>query len=458
LCEKLFELSSDGILLVDPDGKILYINKAYCKQLKIEQSRALGKPVEEIITNTVLSERIRNRDFSPDHNILWAVNPGQYASKEKYAVISRQVIGEPDGTALGAVGQVKFIGETLELSSAIQKLNDALDYWKNETFRLGKDKYRFESIIGISSATISAKSLAQKAARNDFPVLITGESGTGKELFANAIHYSGLRSDQPIICINCAAIPKELFESELFGYSDGAFTGAKRGGKKGKFELANHGTLFLDEIGDMPLTMQAKLLRALQENEVERVGGERAIPVDVRIIAATNKNLVEEIHAKRFRLDLFYRLNVVDLHIPALRERREDIAPLAEAFLSKINQKYASKAWFASDVVPYLNDYHWPGNIRELRNVVERAYMVAERGEIRAEHFPPHFVKGTSPSHELDGASLDALKDEFERTVILKALKQCGGNVKRCAARLQVHRSTLYNKLKSYQEEEGVNL
>lgn len=452
LCKKLFTLSSDGFLLVDPEGNILYINEAYCKQLKIDQSAAIGKPVEEVVTNTMLAEWLKNRNFALEHNVLWAVKPGQYASEEKHAVVSRQVISGDDGEALGAVGQVKFIGETLELSCAIRKLNSALDYWKNETLRLSQKNYGFNSIIGASPAIASVKRLAQKAAQNDFPVLITGESGTGKELFANAIHYAGIRGDQPIVCVNCAAIPSELFESELFGYTDGAFTGAKRGGKRGKFELANHGTIFLDEIGDMPLTMQAKLLRVLQENEVERVGGERTIPIDVRIIAATNKNLVEEVQAKRFRLDLYYRLNVVDLHIPALRSRSQDVAPLAEAFLAEINQKYSSTAWFAPDVMPYLRGYHWPGNIRELRNVVERAYMVAERGEIRAEHFPLYFGKRESSPRNFQGQSLELLREEFEREVILEALKQCDGNVKKCAELLQIHRSTLYNKLKGYQE------
>lgn len=454
LSEKLFELTSDGILLVSPDGTILYMNDAYCKQIKIDQQTAIGMPVEHVITNTVIAERLKRKDFLPEHNVLWAVNPGQYASEEKYAVVSRQLIREPNGTTLGAVGQVKFIGETMELSQAIRKLNDALDYWKGETLRFGKKKYVFENIIGVSSLTVSAKDLAQKAAFNDFPVLITGESGTGKELFANAIHYAGARSEQPIVCVNCAAIPRELFESELFGYTEGAFTGAKRSGKKGKFELANHGTIFLDEIGDMPLTMQAKLLRVLQEGEVERVGGERPVPLDVRIIAATNKNLMDEVQVGRFRLDLFYRLNVVDLHISALRDRREDIPLLAESFLKEINQKYSSSARFASDVMSYLQGYHWPGNIRELHNVVERAYMLAEREEIRAEHFPLYFGRKEAALPSFDGQSLDALKEQFEQQVILEALRQCGGNVKKCADLLQVHRSTLYNKLKTYQADE----
>lgn len=455
LCKKLFELSNDGIVLVDSAGKVLYINEAYCKQVKIKQQDAIGLPVENVISNTVLPTRIKNRDYMPEHNVLWAVHPGQYASEEKHAVVSRQAICGPGGEALGAVGQVKFVGETLDLSRAIQKLNDALGYWKNETLRLSSQKYGFDSIIGVSPAIILAKDLAEKAAFNDFPVLITGESGTGKELFANAIHYAGNRNNQPIVCVNCAAIPSELFESELFGYTEGAFTGAKRGGKKGKFELANHGTLFLDEIGDMPLTMQAKLLRALQENEIERIGGERTVPVDVRIIAATNKNLLEEVHHGRFRLDLFYRLNVIDLHIPALRDRREDIAPLAEFFLDEINRKYSSNAWFSQDVMLYLRGYHWPGNIRELHNVVERAYMLSGRNEIRFEHFPLYVGKKENTPQELDDRSLDAMKSDFEKSVIMQALRQCGGNVSKCAKLLKIHRSTLYNKLKSYQLEEN---
>ena len=433
LCKGLFELSSDGFLLVDKDGRILFINQTYCHQLGVKQVEAIGMPVQQIVKNTLIIDKMKEKDYAPEHNVIWAVNPGQYKSDEKHAVISRQVIADDRGEIIGAVGQVKFIKETLELSGAIQKLNDELYYLKNEVFKLDEHMDGFGRIVGNSKTLREAKELARKASHNDFPVLITGESGTGKEVFANAIHFASKRQKQPIIRVNCAAIPEELFESELFGYSEGAFTGAKRGGKKGKIMLANHGTLFLDEIGEMPFAMQAKLLRVLQEQEVELVGGEKSIPVDIRIISATNKDIHEEVQKKRFRLDLYYRLNVVEMSIPPLRERREDIAVLAGIFLQEVNEKYSSHAYFAPDVSEFLSRYQWPGNIRELRNVVERAYMLADGKEIRPEHCPLYFSVKDTHRYRLSEHSFDVLKANFERELLKEALEQCGGNVRKCA-------------------------
>lgn len=453
LCIHLFELSSDGFVVMNKDSEILYINPAYCQRLAITQEEAIGQAAKNVITNTDLPDMMKNHMFEPEHNIPWKVNPGQYTSEEKFAIVSRCVIRDENNEIIGAVGQVKFIVDTLRISNTIEKMNDELDYLKTEINRISSDRYSFNRIIGTSPAIAKTKELAAKAAKMDFPVLLTGESGVGKEVFANAIHYCSKRRTNPIVCVNCAAIPHELFESELFGYSDGAFTGAKKGGKKGKILLANHGTLFLDEIGDLPLSMQVKLLRVLQEQEVEAVGSTSPIPVDIRIITATNKNLKTEIDKGNFRLDLYYRINVLEIDIPPLRKRQDDIPLLAEAFLQELNMLYSSCASFQKDVFALLKSYSWPGNVRELHNVITRAYMFSDGFEMKPSHFPLNLTSHTAFTGNANGKSLDELSAEFEKKVILDTLKNCNGNVKKCAETLNIHRSTLYNKINAYEQK-----
>ena len=299
---------------------------------------------------------------------------------------------------------------------------------------------------------LEIKTLAQKAAATDFSVLLTGETGTGKEVFANAIHHASERRNKPFIRINCAAIPTELLEAELFGYEEGSFTGARKGGKKGKFELADEGTLFLDEIGDMPLTMQAKLLRVLQEKEIEKVGGEHPISVDVRVIAATNQNLELRIKDKSFRHDLFYRLNVIQLRIPSLQERGEDISLLAEYFLRQLNERYGKEVKLTQETEKLLVAYAWPGNIRELRNVIERAYSMVDDDVITPAHLAGNILgRGKFSSGASNGRTLDDLMGEVEKDILLAILRQNGNNYRLTAKKLGINRSTLYKKLEKYQ-------
>ena len=238
-------------------------------------------------------------------------------------------------------------------------------YYKEEYINAAKENYCFDKIVGKSQSFLTVKKIGLKASKTNFPVLITGKTGTGKEVFARAIHTSGDRADKPMISINCAAIPEALLESELFGYEEGSFTGAKKGGKKGKFFIANGGTIFLDEIGDMPLPMQGKLLRVLQEKEIDPIGSVNSIPIEVRIIAATRKNLPEMIEKDLFREDLYYRLNVINIEMPSLSERKEDILELAGYFLTKLNLEYKTIKGFSKEVKNCLKNYPWPGNIRE---------------------------------------------------------------------------------------------
>ena len=270
--------------------------------------------------------------------------------------------------------------------------------------------------------------MVRSAAINDFSVLLTGETGTGKEVVANAIHYSSKRRRKPFVRINCASIPAELLESELFGYVEGAFTGAKKGGKKGKFELANGGTLFLDEIGDMPLPMQA-----------------------------TNRNLEDEIKAKRFRADLFYRLNVISIELPPLRQRIGDIRLYVDDVLNQLNSSYHTDVSISFEACQLLEKYSWPGNVRELKNIVERCYVFQENGVIMAGTVSKALSswKQDAVAEDISGKSLDMIMDEYERSVLLSAINANGGNLSKTAAALGIHRVTLYKKLEKHHISRG---
>jgi transcriptional regulator with PAS, ATPase and Fis domain len=299
---------------------------------------------------------------------------------------------------------------------------------------------------------MDAKAEALRASRTDSTVLLLGETGTGKELFAHSIHAAGQRCSGPFIKINCAAVPAELLESELFGYEEGAFTGARKGGKAGKFEMAAGGTLFLDEIGDMPLPMQAKLLRVLQEREVERVGGTSSRRIDIRIIAATGQPLEDLVKQGSFRADLFYRVHVIPIHIPPMRERREDIEPIAQHFLAKLAEESGEpKRTISAELLEFLTSYDWPGNVRELQNVLERAAMMSRGEDLRIEHIPNHLLRiANSASKEATPGSLAHAKAEAERKAIVAALQASGGNKSKAAELLRIHRVKLYEKIKRH--------
>ncbi|MCL6635411.1 MAG: sigma 54-interacting transcriptional regulator, partial [Peptococcaceae bacterium] len=295
------------------------------------------------------------------------------------------------------------------------------------------------------------KAVAVKVARSASTVLLLGESGTGKELFAHAIHNASPRCLGPFVRVNCAALPENLLESELFGYQEGAFTGAKKGGKTGKFELADGGTIFLDEIGDMPLNMQAKILRVLQEREIERVGGSRPVKVDVRVIAATNRNLEEMVRKKQFREDLFYRLNVVTMEIPPLRERVEDIPLLVDFFLKKLARRLGcGRKKMSGDALAVLLHHRWPGNIRELENVLERALNIMEGDTVTPACLPYYLVK-----NDLAGAAgqigpLKEALEAYEKAILERALALAGGNKLTAARMLSLSKSTFYEKIQRY--------
>jgi DNA-binding NtrC family response regulator len=345
------------------------------------------------------------------------------------------------------LGAYDYITKPFLMEELLINLKKIIDYQnlKEENIRLKKDLekcYLYSDIIGKSESMQEIFSLIKKIADTDSTVLIRGETGTGKELIAMAIHYNSKRKDYPLIKVNCAALPSTLLESELFGYEKGAFTGAIRK-KSGRFELANRGTIFLDEIGDIPTEIQAKLLRILQEKEFERIGGINTIKVDVRIIAATNQNLEQKITEGSFREDLYYRLNVISIEVPPLRERLEDIPPLVEHFLSQFNEKFGKKISISKDAMDALMKYDFPGNVRELGNIIERAVILSSNDIITAKDLSLKRESSNTPSLSLREYLLKVEKD-----YILKALNMFSGNKTLTAEFLGISRKTLWEKLK----------
>ena len=317
-------------------------------------------------------------------------------------------------------------------------------------------RYSLDEIVGSSPETQKVKDLIRKFAPSKLAVLINGETGTGKELFAQSIHQMSPRKHKPFIRINCAAIPKDLLESELFGYEDGAFSGAKKGGKPGKFELANGGTLLLDEISELPIQLQSKLLRVIQEHEFERVGGVKTIELDLRLVCTTNRDMQELVRKGEFREDLYYRINVVEISVPPLRNRVEEIPDLARHFINKIDTNHGlGITGINKEVLSLFEKYRWPGNIRELEHVMERASVMAVSGELGVLHFDylmPRILASANADcvEPGDSASLEATKDLAEKRAIQNALLKANGNRTVAASELNIHRTVLYAKLKKY--------
>jgi len=435
-----------GMVLVDKNGRI--IKWGYEKLLGIKEEEVIGKPVEEVIENTRL------------HIVL---KTGEKELCDVQRVQGRDMLANripiiKDGEVIGAAGTVLFrsIEEIRSMAKKLEALEKTVSKYKNEISKMYRARYTFDSIIGQNKQMLELKELAAKAAVTDSTVLIQGESGTGKEYFAHAIHNASNRRYGPFVQINCAAIPHELLESELFGYEGGAFTGAKREGKIGKLELANGGTILMDEISSMPYSMQAKLLRVLEEREFERIGGNNRIRMDVRIIACTNENLQEAVKQGKFRHDLFYRLNVVELNIPPLRDRLDDIPLLCENILDKLALTIGiSRKTITNNAMKALTLYNWPGNVRELRNVLERAANMSAGNIITLENLPDYINNSLANNYiNIDKSCLKDRVINTELNAILDALKASNGSRTEAAKLLGIHRTALYKKLRNY----GINI
>ena len=438
--KKILESSHDLICFVDENGFINYTNPAYINYLG-DSSNYLGKNIFDISR-----DGLRVKVFNSKERIDDMVH-----TKNNIDIISTVTPLFIDGEFKGVLSTSKVISEMKDLVSKLERSEEELKYYKEELLKHTLNSKAFSGIIGISSSLKDILYISQKASESTSTVLIRGESGTGKELIANAIHHNSNRNNKPFIKVNCAAIPENLLESELFGFEKGAFTGAVKS-KPGKFTIADGGTIFLDEIGDMPLSMQVKLLRVLQEQEVESIGGITPQKIDVRVIAATHRNLEEMIKNGGFREDLYYRLNVLSIQLPPLRDRKEDIPELAEFFIHKMNSKLNKNIKGINNAaLNYLINYSWPGNIRELENIIERAVNLSSKDIISPIDLP--FYLQEDGKHRESFLHLDQEElltfEEYEKLIIERAMKTYGSYNKAGKALGLTHR-TVSLKCKKY--------
>jgi transcriptional regulator of acetoin/glycerol metabolism len=425
----VFNSMSEGIISIDKFGKVIWINKAASKMFEIDRESAKEKDIKDVIGEQPTVEKmLSNHQPFNDEDI------SVYRNKERlYLNASARILLNKTGIADGYI-------IILRKMKAVKKMVNRM---------AGSEaRFCFGDIIGENRYLKKVKDLGRRISKSDATVLIEGESGTGKEMMAQAIHNESLRRERVFLSINCAAIPQNLLESELFGYEGGSFTGARKKGRPGKFELASGGTLLLDEIGEMPLNMQASLLRVLQEKEINRIGGLEPIPIDVRILASTNKDLEEEVRKGNFRKDLFFRLNTVKIKMPVLSKRLDDIEKLVEHFIFILNQKSNQNIHAVeNEVIDLLKEYDWPGNVRELQNVIERAVLLSEDGCIRVKHLPEEFKNNVEKEvNKIDSNSLPLLKLKDMEKIMLEHSIQETKTITEAAKILGVSRSTFYRK------------
>ena len=455
--------TQDAISVADANGNGLLINQAYTRLTGLTEKDVIGKPATVDIAEGPSMHMQVLRTRQPVKNVPMRVGP-----------MRRQVVVSVDPVFVGdelkgSVGVIRDVSEIIRLTEELDRMKKIV--------RQLEAKYTFEEVVSVNPLVSQAVEQARRVAFTTATVLLRGESGTGKELFAHAIHNASPRRNKPFVRVNCAAVSESLLESELFGYVDGAFTGAKRGGRKGLFEEAEGGSLFLDEVGVMPLPLQASLLRVLQEKEIVRVGDSKPTPVDVRVIAATNVPLEQLVAEGKFREDLYYRLNVIPIFIPPLRQRTDDLPFLCDRLIKKLNQEYGRSVESVSpEVMEVFKAYRWPGNVRELENVLGRAMMNMKFQEtvILSEHLPPMTVEGhrfgkpahreaepdwLSPAPTTAGSLKEAVYNA-ERLAILNALKKTGNNKTRAARLLGISVRSLYNKIERHgigEEKEAVS-
>ncbi|MBK5349438.1 sigma 54-interacting transcriptional regulator [Bacillus sp. TH22] len=445
LLEAIINSSEEAISVVDEKGRGLVINPAYTKLTGLTEEEIIGKPA----TTDIVEGESMHMKVLRTRRAVRGIHMKIGQKKRDVIVNVAPVI--VDGILKGSVGVIRDVSE-------IQKLTNELNRAR-QIIRTLEAKYSFDDIVGDSDETTAAIEQAKLGANTPATVLLRGESGTGKELFAHAIHNSSNRKYNKFVRVNCAAISETLLESELFGYEEGAFSGAKRGGKRGFFEEANNGSVFLDEIGELSANTQAKLLRVLQEKEIVKVGGTKAIPINVRVIAATHVNLEKGILEGEFREDLYYRLNKIPIQIPSLRQRKGDIPAIAERLIQKINQDYGRNVEGLTDsAVSYLQSYEWPGNVRELENILGRAIIFMNYNEIYIDvhHLPPLHkeeqveTKQNNLLPELEEKALEHLVTEFEGNIIREYLEKFDGNKTKTAKALGISVRNLYYKLEKY--------
>lgn len=444
--KKIVNSINDGLMFIGPEGSILMVNKAFETMTGYTSKETMGMSCDMLGCDAC--EKI----IQTGKDSVWCklFEPGQDDMKKCRCLIkckdgsflpvlkNASVLWDDNKTVLGVVETLTDISEIVKLDEKVHLLTRQCDQ-ENDFFGL----------VGKSRKIQNVFEMIRKAAQSNAPVIIFGESGTGKELAANAIHLCGPRQNSPFIQLNCAALNEAVLESELFGHVKGAFTGAVNS-RIGRFEAANQGDFFLDEIGDIPIAIQTKLLRVLESGEFERVGDISPVKVDVRIITATNKNLEALIEKDKFRQDLFFRINVIPIHLPPLRERKEDIPLLINSFIDRLNKKTGKRVQGLShNAMELFMDYHWPGNIRELKNALEYSFVTTEQGSVQMDHLPKTVSMQQKP---FSGAIADenSKKEPAEKQQLLDALKKTGGNQTKAARILNINRVTVWNRMKKY--------
>jgi PAS domain S-box-containing protein len=437
----------EAICICNSTGIVTYWNKSAEKLYSIKSEDIVGKHIDTFFPNALTSIVLREK--KPVENVQ------HEPVKGKSVILSAIPIFNADNELIAVVTTDRDVTDVVSLSYQLERERKRAEFLENAYQAEIASKYNFDNILGKDKKIIESIALIQKVAPTSTSVLITGESGTGKEVFSRAIHEASGRSGH-FVAVNCSAIPGNLLESELFGYVEGAFTGAVKKGKIGKFEFASGGTLFLDEIGDMPIDMQAKLLRVLQDGVIYRLGSEKPILTNTRIVAATNKDLKKLVKEDKFREDLFYRLAVVQIELPPLRERKDDIGGLALQFINEISQQEnISIRNIDPKIYSILKEYKWEGNIRELKNVVQRMVVLSNNGEINVESIPSYISECNSKSKVsmIGEYDLEKVVEHIERDMIVKVLQLTRGNKLKAAEMLKIKRSTLYYKLQRYEIE-----
>ncbi|MHC1720303.1 MAG: sigma-54 interaction domain-containing protein [Clostridiaceae bacterium] len=436
-----------AICIADNNGIVLYWNNSAEILYGISADTFVGRPMDSFFSNAILYEALKGK----------VIDSVEHQPREgTHIIISASPI-KLNGKIIGAVSIDQDVTEYINLTKHLMQVENQVNSLKEEINKIQEDNFSKLHVITKNKRMLELLDLAERMAKTDANVLIRGESGTGKELIAHTIHTESLRHEAPFIVVDCSTIPSTLIESELFGYEAGSFTGAKQGGKLGKFELAEGGTIFLDEIGEIPYDMQSKLLRVLQEKSFYKIGGLTPVNVNARVIAATNRNLEQMILNKAFREDLYYRLNVVTITMPELKYRKDDIPILFENFIKEFSSKYKKNIMRINpDVIEVLFNHEWPGNVRELKNVTERLILLSEDGIIRLKYLPDNLIMLSEKSNPdkanniPDGYTPETLAEAVqsaEKQAILSALKQANNNRSSAAKLLDIPRSTLYYKI-----------
>ena len=441
----ILESIHESILIIDAQTRVCYVNDSYLKMFDIRREKIIGRHLAKFEPLARIHEVLKTG--VPLTGNISHIHSAQLDVCADIVPLCRE------GRTIGALALMKNMTELVQTNQELEHFKRLSAHLQNELSSKDELPSGFRNVLGHSQPLVNVLRVAARAAPSEASICITGESGVGKEVVAEAIHNSSRRAGGPLVKINCAAIPDTLLESELFGYESGAFTGARTGGKPGKFELAEKGTLFLDEIGEMPMSMQVKLLRALQEREITRVGGTKTIRLDFRLITATNRDLGAMVEEGTFREDLYYRINVISLTLPPLRERREDIGVYSRLFLEELGRQYGKAYRLSPDVLDLLTRYPWPGNVRELKNCMERAAVLAPGEVITPEQLPRKMVRGPAAPSQLPAGGNCKLRELLERTereAIENALRLCGNNRSRAMEMLGVSRRNFYQKLEKY--------